>query len=111
MKKQTLKTTAAVLLAVSCTAGFCGWEYVAPKKQTISRLVTVSNTLYVVTYEYSPEGAVSVPATSPPGQPHHDCTVTVYRAQQVGKPFAGQVTPEGCFEDVPSDMVGKALAQ
>jgi hypothetical protein len=107
--KVTLILAAAV--AVASSAVFGGWTYTPPKKQTISRTCTVSNQLYVVCYEYSPEGPVWVPATSPPGQAHYDCKVTVYKAEQVGKAFDGQVTMEGCFEDVPSDMVVKALSQ
>jgi hypothetical protein len=79
------------------------------KPTTISRTCTVNGVIYVVTYEYNALGMSSVPATYPPGQPHYPCNVTVYKAAQVGKSFRGEVTPSGCFEDIPSNMVQEAL--
>jgi hypothetical protein len=109
MRKTILLTVG--LVAVVSSAGFGAWTYTDPKKQTISRTCTVSNQLYVVCYEYSPDGKVMFPATLPRGQSHHDCKVTVYKAEQVGKTFEGKVTMEGCFEDVPTNMVTKALSR
>lgn len=79
------------------------------KTRTIARTCTVSNQLYLVTYEYDPLGGCFVPATNPPGQPHYKCKTTVFKAVQVGQPFDGDVTEDGCFEDVPEDMVKNAL--
>jgi hypothetical protein len=76
----------------------------------VTRQCTVNGQLYLVMYQYTKDGAVAVPAT-PEGQPHYPCLVTVYKIEQVGKPFAGTVTENGCWEDIPEDMVKKVLKE
>lgn len=77
--------------------------------------VTVVDSLktwYIVRYDYDDRYA-TVPATNPPGKPHYDATITVYRLvgkrEIVGWPFAGTYVEGGCFEDVPENWVKIAL--
>jgi hypothetical protein len=53
------------------------------------------------------------PATWPPGDPHYNATITVFKKDykkwiQLGPSFEGTYVKNGCFEDVPADQVAKA---
>lgn len=78
--------------------------------RTITRSCLVSNQLYAVRWEFN-DAFCSIPATIPLGQPHYGAKVTVFGPDgpQVGYPFDGEVTDKGCFEDVPEDMVRRAM--
>lgn len=74
----------------------------------IERTFVEGNNTFVVRYEYDPRFC-TIPATIPPGQPHYSARISVtLNGNPFGNPFNGEVTPNGCFEDVPSDMVDKA---
>lgn len=107
----------ALILALSCYAAWDATNIMAAfddnkgTTKTIVRECVVSNRHFTVHYTYNPAGPSFIPTTSPPGPPHYDCIVTVYEnGKQVGKSFRNQVTENGCHEDVPTDMVGRALA-
>ena len=83
---------------------FCG------ETSTAERRAYVDGSWYVVKYEYTTNGWALVPATNPPGEPHYDAVVTVYRLtkngeEQVGKPMPGTYVPGGCFEDSPEAYI------
>lgn len=74
------------------------------------RTVEVSNIVYTVIFNLKSTNVFSVPLTSPPGQPHYDCTATIYAGtNQVGV-LDTQWTENGCWEDSPMLLVGRALA-
>jgi hypothetical protein len=85
-----------------------GW-WLGQEPQHAEKQVAVGGTNYTVKYEYG--GFCSVPATYPPGAPHYGAVVSVWRGgRQVGTNILGTYVPGGCFEDVPSEWVAKALA-
>lgn len=92
---------------------------------THQREVKVGSAKYIVSYEVKgcdpAKGEwncmVSVPATYPPGQPHYEATIMVFRISKHGKheaigiSFSGTWTPNGCTEDDPEKLVDQALHQ
>jgi hypothetical protein len=109
-----LSSHAQISSGINLTNITNGWVWVATTNEhpdAIIRTVTVSNETYTVIYRYNAHGCYMTPLTFPPGQPHYSCMVEVYRnGQQIGKAFDGMVTPKGCFEDNPTDMVALAWA-
>jgi hypothetical protein len=80
------------------------------------RSITVSNVLYGILYDVHSMDGFSIPATWPPGEPHYGCTVRVYaissdvtKASKHVAEFEAQWTKEGCWEDDPLMVVGRAL--
>ena len=82
-------------------------------QKTATRNHQGTNGYYVVQFEYD-EAQYMRPATSPPGVPHYDATITVFRVvdgkqEQVGEPWRGQFTDGKCYEDNLADIVAQAL--
>lgn len=73
------------------------------------RSVTVSNVTYVVKYLLHDTSFFTVPSTSPPGQPHYDCTATIYAGTNIVGVIETQWTGKGCREDDPILLLGRAL--
>lgn len=64
---------------------------------------------YQVRYEWDRLRA-SIPLTNPPGQPHYDATVSVWKnGVQIGTNMTGVYTEKGCFEDEPCHFVDRAI--
>lgn len=83
---------------------------------TETRTFSDSTGLYLVKYNYNPDGWRTVPATYPEGEPHYPATITVFEVcgedvEQIGQPFGGTYVPGGCFEDEPGAMVSNAKKQ
>lgn len=77
---------------------------------TQERVLVVSNVTYTVRYELKSTSFYSVPATSPPGQPHYDCVATILSGTNKVAAIETQWTKDGCFEDSPMLLIGRALA-
>lgn len=91
-----------------------------PDCETFTREFQDSTGNYLVKYTIDWNGVVMIPSTYPPGAPHRDATIEVYKLVSckcgderykevlVGKSFPGQYIDGGCFEDRPKDMVNHA---
>ncbi len=73
------------------------------------RTLTVSNVLYTINYTLKSTTLFSVPATNPPGQPHYDCTATICAGTNKVGVIETKWTKNGCFEDSPMLLIGRAL--
>jgi hypothetical protein len=95
------------LIALSAIAQ--SWQ---TKTETAIRTLERADGFYVVEYRYG--GFATVPLTNPPGPPHYGAEITVFRVvdgkrQQIGQPFGGEYTVNGCFEDDPKVLVEYAI--
>ena len=92
-------------------AAICASASGAVSTRTVQRACTVGGVHYTVKYAYDENGPVFVSLQNPIGRLHWDCRVSVFRGtNQVGEPFSGVFTEQGCFEDVPKDMVARAMS-
>lgn len=98
-----MKSILTILLAASVIRA----DQPDPKQE---RTLVVSNITYTVRYELKDTGTYSVPLTSPLGQPHYDCTATIYFGTNLVGAIEMQWTKDGCFEDSPMLLIGRALA-
>ena len=82
-------------------------------QDTVSKYYSDATGDYQIFYDVDRSSCL-VPATNPPGQPHHDAYITVYallkngKKYMVGAPMKGTYVPNGCFEDVPENWVKAA---
>ena len=102
-----MKLLKAIAVIFTCTSVFA-----AVQTRTIQRSCVVNNVHYTVKYAYDENGPVFVSLQNPIGRLHWNCRVTVMQGtNQVGEPFSGVFTEQGCFEDVPKDMVVRAMSR
>ena len=92
-----------VLTAVRCKAG----EY---PNAIQYRTIAVSNVTYTIRYELKSTNSFMRPLTNPIGQPHYDCTATIWNGTSRLGILPTQWTERGCFEDDPMMLVGRTLA-
>src|ERR1017187_1660254 len=101
------KTLLTILMAAIC-ASASG----AVNTRTLQRSCPVDGFHYTVKYAYDENGPIFVSLQNPIGRLHWNCRVTVMQGtNQVGEPFSGVFTEQGCFEDVPKDMVVRAMSR
>src|ERR1017187_7556403 len=101
-----MKLLKAIAVIFTCTSVFA-----AVQTRTIQRSCVVNNVHYTVKYAYDENGPIFVSLQNPIGRLHWNCRVTVMQGtNQVGEPFSGVFTEQGCFEDVPKDMVVRAMS-
>jgi|GEM_PF-5866914 len=100
------KLTIAVGLAAVGIIEWLGADQPLPKQE---RTIEVSNIIYTVSYHLKSTNAYSVPLTNPLGQPHYDCTATIHAGTNRIGVIETQWTKDGCFEDSPMLLVGRAL--
>lgn len=111
--KTLLALAIAAALCVPLAAQDNDLNIFGGKQQTATRNFSIAHHFYTVKYEYN-DSYASIPATYPPGVAHYSAWITVSEVvnratSAIGKPFAGQYTMEGCFEDDPSTLVESAL--
>jgi hypothetical protein len=104
MKNQMIGLLA--LAVVSSTCLFGADQPVAKQDRTL----TVSNVTYTVRYDLKSTNQFSVPLTNPLGKPHYECTATISVGTNRVGAIETQWTEEGCFEDMPLMLVGRALS-
>jgi hypothetical protein len=104
-----------IFLMVQVSLAQTTLEYRQSEDQTAERTYQDSTGFYIIHFEYN-TASCSIPLTNPPGQPHYFATITVYKIvegkkTQIGEPFSGQYTENGCFEDEPSYLINSAKQQ
>jgi len=128
MRLKTIKAQSmriVMLLLLLAVPAFCqqvtnGITWTWPKGDVyldymkhVERICETTNETFMVTYDYTTEHCF-VPATNPPGEPHYDAKVMVFKIGngkrvQVGEKMSGTYVEKGCFEDVPAEYVRRAL--
>jgi hypothetical protein len=104
-----MKKNLKYMLALAAVGSTCLFGADQPAAQQ-ERTLTVSNVTYTVRYELKSTNQFSVPLTSPLGQPHYECTATITAGTNKVGVIETQWTQDGCFEDMPLMLVGRALA-
>lgn len=99
MKTLSLNLIAAALLV-------SGADF--PNKHQ-ERALVVSNITYTVRYDIKSTNSFFTPATYPPGQPHYECVATIFSGTNRVGVIETQWTKDGCFEDSPILLIGRAL--
>lgn len=118
MKKLNYFRQATITAILLLVAVFSKAQSFYEKCETTSYKTYKDSTgTYQIKYEYN-SCFFSQPATYPPGEPHYQALVTVYKVDStkkdttvtilIGKPFAGTYVEKGCFEDVPEYNVNQA---
>ena len=118
MKKLNYFRQATIVAILLLVAVFCHSQVPDFEKEIKYKTYNDSTGSYLIKYELG--DWYSIPMTSPPGAPHWDAILTVYKIVScksfvpkndtliVGKSFAGTYVEKGCFEDVPEDNVNQA---
>jgi len=108
---------AALLLFASLTCGLAFGQVRIDSIPTIhERTISHGGKEYVVVYRVCDTCTMSVPATYPAGQAHYPAEISVFEQRgldriAVFKPWDGQWTADGCFEDDPKTLVEAALKE
>ncbi len=118
MKKLNYFRQATITAILLLVAVFCQSQTPDFEKEIKYKTYNDSTGNYLIKYELS--SWFSVPMTDPPGPPHWDATLTVYKIVSckcfiekndtliIGRPFGGTYVEAGCFEDVPEYNVNQA---
>lgn len=82
--------------------------------QHSQRTCQLNEKVYLIEYTYN-TSRFMIPAVMGGGHSHYDAVIMVYEISDgkkylVGKPFKGVYTKDGCFEDIPEELVKKALS-